>query len=91
MRPSSRFHCENSQLTGYSRYEITHSYISLLRSGDRDNPTIKHLEQLSSFGSADELLAFATGREVVPVEPRVVMGGEHARILLPGEPGYEQA
>lgn len=54
-------------------------------------PTIKHLEQLSAFGTADELLAFATGREVVPVEPRVVMGGEHARILLPGEPGYEDA
>lgn len=54
-------------------------------------PTIKHLEQLSAFASADELLAFATGREVVPVEPRVVMGGEHARILLPGEPGYDDA
>ena len=54
-------------------------------------PTIKHLEQLSSFESADALLAFATGREVVPVEPRVVLGGEAARILLPGEPGYEDA
>jgi 8-oxo-dGTP pyrophosphatase MutT (NUDIX family) len=52
-------------------------------------PTIKHLEQLSAFPSADALLGFATGREVVPVEPRVVMGGEHARILLPGEPGYD--
>jgi 8-oxo-dGTP pyrophosphatase MutT (NUDIX family) len=54
-------------------------------------PTIKHLEQLSSFASADALLDFATGREVVPVEPRVVMGGEQARIILPGEPGYEDA
>jgi 8-oxo-dGTP pyrophosphatase MutT (NUDIX family) len=54
-------------------------------------PTIKHLEQLGAFGSAQELLDFATGREVVPVEPRVVMGGEHARIVLPGEPGYENA
>jgi 8-oxo-dGTP pyrophosphatase MutT (NUDIX family) len=54
-------------------------------------PTIKHLEQLSAFASADALLAFATGREVVPVEPRVLMGGEHARILLPGEPGYDEA
>lgn len=54
-------------------------------------PTIKHLEQLSAFPSADALLAFASGREVVPVEPRVVMGGEHARILLPGEPGYDDA
>lgn len=54
-------------------------------------PTIKHLEQLSAFASADALLSFATGREVVPVVPRVVMGGEQARILLPGEPGYEDA
>jgi 8-oxo-dGTP pyrophosphatase MutT (NUDIX family) len=54
-------------------------------------PTIKHLEQLSGFGSASELLDFARGREVVAVEPRVVMGGEMARIVLPGEPGYEDA
>ncbi len=52
-------------------------------------PTIKHLEQLSAFGSADELLDFARGREVVPVEPRVVTSGETARVLLPGEPGYD--
>ena len=29
------------------------------------------------------------GREILPVQPRVVMQGETARILLPGEPGYE--
>ena len=52
-------------------------------------PTIKHLEQLSVFATADELLRFAEGREVVPVEPRVVISGETARVLLPGEPGYE--
>jgi 8-oxo-dGTP pyrophosphatase MutT (NUDIX family) len=54
-------------------------------------PTIKHLEQLSRFASSDELLGFARGREVVAVEPRVVLGGETARIVLPGEPGYEEA
>jgi 8-oxo-dGTP pyrophosphatase MutT (NUDIX family) len=52
-------------------------------------PTIKHLQQLGAFATADELLAYARGREVQPVEPRVVMHGETARILLPGEPGYE--
>ena len=52
-------------------------------------PTIKTLEQLSPFGSADELLGWAVGREVVPIEPRVVMEGEVARVVLPGEPGYE--
>ena len=52
-------------------------------------PTIKHLEQLAAFATAEELLAYARGREVVPVQPRVVMSGETARVLLPGEPGYD--
>jgi 8-oxo-dGTP pyrophosphatase MutT (NUDIX family) len=51
-------------------------------------PTIKHLEQLSGFASADELLAHARGREIHPVQPRVLHQGETARIVLPGEPGY---
>ena len=51
-------------------------------------PTIKHLEQLAPFTSADALLEWATGREVVAVEPRVRITGETARVLLPGEPGY---
>ena len=52
-------------------------------------PTIKHLEQLGSFPTAEALLDHARGREVVPVQPRVVVSGETARILLPGDPGYE--
>jgi 8-oxo-dGTP pyrophosphatase MutT (NUDIX family) len=51
-------------------------------------PTLKHLEQLAAFGSADELLAWAQGRTVEPVEPAVVSHGEVLRIVLPGEPGY---
>jgi 8-oxo-dGTP pyrophosphatase MutT (NUDIX family) len=54
-------------------------------------PTIKHLEQLSAFETAEALLEHARGKEVLPVVPRVEMAGEHARILLPGEPGYEEA
>ena len=52
-------------------------------------PTIKHLEQLSSFDSAEALIAHARDRDVRPVQPRVVMHGETARIVLPGEDGYE--
>ena len=52
-------------------------------------PTIKHLEQISAFASADDLLEHARGREVRPVEPRVLLSGEAARIVLPGEPGYD--
>jgi 8-oxo-dGTP pyrophosphatase MutT (NUDIX family) len=51
-------------------------------------PTIKHLEQLDGFASADELLEYARGRDVQPIQPRVVVEGEVARVLLPGEPGY---
>ena len=51
-------------------------------------PTIKTLEQLAPFGTADELLEWARGREVEPVEPQVIGHGETARIVLPGEPGY---
>jgi len=51
-------------------------------------PTIKHLEQLGEFATVAELLAYARGRAVEPVEPRVVLEGEVARILLPGEEGY---
>jgi len=54
-------------------------------------PTIKHLEQLSSFESSAALLRHAAGKEVLPVEPRVVLSGEHARILLPGDAGYADA
>ncbi|HWF34013.1 MAG TPA: NUDIX hydrolase [Solirubrobacteraceae bacterium] len=52
-------------------------------------PTIKHLEQLSTFTSADALLEHAGGRQILPVEPRVLSSGETARIVLPGEPGYD--
>ena len=52
-------------------------------------PTIKHLEQLATFSSADALLAHAAAQEIVPVQPRVVVSGESARIMLPGEPGYD--
>jgi 8-oxo-dGTP pyrophosphatase MutT (NUDIX family) len=51
-------------------------------------PTIKHLEQLGEFASVEALLAYARARTVEPVQPRVVLEGEVARILLPGEPGY---
>ena len=51
-------------------------------------PTIKHLQQLSGFASASALLEHARGLDVRPVEPRVVLEGEVARVLLPGDPGY---
>ena len=52
-------------------------------------PTIKHLQQLAEFASAAKLFAYASGRKVLPVQPRVTLEGEVARVLLPGEPGYD--
>jgi 8-oxo-dGTP pyrophosphatase MutT (NUDIX family) len=52
-------------------------------------PTIKHLEQLARFDSVAAALEEARARRVMPVEPRVLTDGGVARVVLPGEPGYE--
>jgi 8-oxo-dGTP pyrophosphatase MutT (NUDIX family) len=51
-------------------------------------PTVKHLEQLARFASADELMAQARGRDVRPVVPHVVRDGEVARIVLPDDAAH---
>ncbi len=48
-------------------------------------PTIKTLERLARFDSADALLEWASGREVRPVMPHVEGQGEAARIVLDDE------
>jgi 8-oxo-dGTP pyrophosphatase MutT (NUDIX family) len=52
-------------------------------------PTIKHLEQLGAFTDVTELLSYAGARQVLPVQPKVWFDGEVARVVLPGEPGYD--
>ena len=54
-------------------------------------PTLTHLQELTPFATVDALLARARapGRQIRPILPRVVVDGETRRILLPGEPGYE--
>ncbi|HXQ43703.1 MAG TPA: hypothetical protein VN816_03615 [Acidimicrobiales bacterium] len=55
-------------------------------------PTIKNLEAISRFSTSEELLAAAAAVERVPtVLPRVVADERGFRILLPGDPGYEEA
>ena len=51
-------------------------------------PTIKHLEQLAPFSHADDLLAHAREIVVEPVLPRVIVEGDSARVLMPGDPDY---
>jgi 8-oxo-dGTP pyrophosphatase MutT (NUDIX family) len=53
-------------------------------------PTIKHLEQLAEFDSVAAALESARSREVVAVQPRIVVGDGDARVLLPGEPGFDE-
>jgi 8-oxo-dGTP pyrophosphatase MutT (NUDIX family) len=52
-------------------------------------PTIKHLEELQTFASVADALEAGRTREVTPVQPRVIVNDGSARVLLPGEPGYD--
>ena len=52
-------------------------------------PTIKHLEQLAEHSSVEDALESARSRRVIPVEPKVLVEGGVAQVLLPGEPGYD--
>lgn len=52
-------------------------------------PTIKHLEQLTQEPTVAATIEAARGREVKPVQPRIVVGDGSARVLLPGEPGFD--
>jgi 8-oxo-dGTP pyrophosphatase MutT (NUDIX family) len=55
-------------------------------------PTIRHLHELAMIESVDDALASARQRRIQPVEPRVVLDtGGVARVLMPGEPGYDEA
>ncbi len=51
-------------------------------------PTIKHLESLLPYTSAEEVLAAARERVIEPVLPRVVGEGSERRVVLPGDQGY---
>jgi 8-oxo-dGTP pyrophosphatase MutT (NUDIX family) len=52
-------------------------------------PTLKLLEGLAAFGAVGALFEHARDLTVHPILPRVVLGDEKPRVLLPGEPGYE--
>jgi 8-oxo-dGTP pyrophosphatase MutT (NUDIX family) len=54
-------------------------------------PTIKHLELLAELDSVEATLAAARERRIEPVLPKVAMRDGAPRILMPGEPGYDDA
>ena len=55
-------------------------------------PTIRHLQELAMFESVGDVLQTGRERRIEPIEPRIVLDeGGVARILLPGEAGYDEA
>lgn len=52
-------------------------------------PTIKDLEKMTPHASADALLEATRSGEVAPTLPKVITGDGRARVVLPGEPGYD--
>jgi 8-oxo-dGTP pyrophosphatase MutT (NUDIX family) len=53
-------------------------------------PTIKNLQAISRFGSSRDLLDAARSATDVPtIEPRIIVDGNGFRILLPGDPGFD--
>jgi 8-oxo-dGTP pyrophosphatase MutT (NUDIX family) len=55
-------------------------------------PTIKNLEAIARFDRSADLLAAAAAIEEVPtILPRITADEDGVRILLPGDPGYDEA
>ncbi len=55
-------------------------------------PTIRHLQELTMYENTEDILEAGRTRRIQPIEPRVVLDqGGVARVLLPGEPGYDDA
>ena len=70
--------------------------VSALEAHARDElmlvfPTIKHLEALAQAESVADALHKARTREVVPVQPKVLIRNQKPVLVLPGEPGYDEA
>ena len=67
--------------------ELGRAFLRALEGGEAGDlllvfPTIKNLERLARFDTADALLEWAAQHEVRPVQPRVEGQGEAARIVL---------
>jgi 8-oxo-dGTP pyrophosphatase MutT (NUDIX family) len=54
-------------------------------------PTIKQVERIAEFETAEDALAAQLGKEIVTILPRVAASDDGFEILLPGDPGYEDA
>ncbi|MCY3933704.1 MAG: NUDIX hydrolase [Acidobacteria bacterium] len=93
-----------NQTAGHDDHELTSSaWVTAeeaLEHGRRKEwmiifPTIRNLQKLAAFRTADEAIAAVDAQDEFPVmQPRVLLGrtpDERARAVLPGDEGYEQA
>jgi 8-oxo-dGTP pyrophosphatase MutT (NUDIX family) len=54
-------------------------------------PTIKHLEYLAAFDTAEGVLCDAAAvRNPPAVQPRMRQNGDELELIMPGEPGYDE-
>ena len=53
-------------------------------------PTVKQLESLLPFGTAEEALAAFRDRAIEPILPKVIGTPEDHRVVLPGDPDYPE-
>jgi hypothetical protein len=51
-------------------------------------PTVRQIESLLPFATADEALAAFRGQAIEPILPKVVGSREDHRVVLPGDPDY---
>lgn len=51
-------------------------------------PTLITLGELAVHGSVADALAAADARVIAPIQPRVVVDGDVAELVLPGDPGF---
>ncbi len=51
-------------------------------------PTVRNLEELAGFATAQEVMAAARERAVQPILPKVLGSREDWRVVLPGDPDY---
>jgi 8-oxo-dGTP pyrophosphatase MutT (NUDIX family) len=51
-------------------------------------PTLITMAEIAEFPSVAAVLAGAAARVISPVEPAVVVEGDEALVLMPGDPGY---
>ena len=57
----------------------------------REIAQLKHLELLARFDRPADVVEHARTTPVEPIQPRAVDGGGFIRLLMPGDPGYEDA